>query len=117
MSANIRLATYGTLAPGKVNHHQLEALRGEWFKGIVHGKLVNAGWGAAKGCPGIIFSEKTDAVTVHIFQSENLPAHWERLDAFEGDGYRRVEVVAETPQGALAVSIYEVIVSSIEVVE
>lgn len=110
MSAAIRLATYGTLAPGKDNHHQLSELSGKWSTGIVRGKLVDAGWGAAHGCPGIIFSEKIDEVEVHIFESHDLPNHWERLDAFEGDGYRRVEVMAETANGTVEVSIYEVIV-------
>ena len=25
-----------------------------------------------------------------LFRSDDLPAHWDRLDAFEGEGYDRV---------------------------
>jgi hypothetical protein len=29
-----------------------------------------------------------------VFTSDELPAHWARLDAFEGEGYARVPVTA-----------------------
>jgi len=31
--AHRRLATYGTLAPGRPNHHHLDGLDGRWFDG------------------------------------------------------------------------------------
>lgn len=34
------LATYGTLAPGRANHHQLAELQGHWQAGHVTGHLV-----------------------------------------------------------------------------
>ena len=49
MSLDHHLATYGTLAPGRSNYHQLSDLRGEWSIGTVRGKLVDKGWGAALG--------------------------------------------------------------------
>src|ERR1700733_10423453 len=49
-----RLAVYGTLAPGRVNHHQISALAGNWKRGTVKGKLLSSGWGAALGFPGLI---------------------------------------------------------------
>lgn len=111
LTAEMRLATYGTLAPGRVNHHQLAELSGTWRKGIVRGRLLEEGWGAAHGCPGIVLDPEGPEVEVHIFESSDLPAHWARLDAFEGPGYRRVEVAARTQDGAqdgsLAVSLYE----------
>jgi gamma-glutamylcyclotransferase (GGCT)/AIG2-like uncharacterized protein YtfP len=42
-TADMRLATYGTLAPGRVNHHQLAGLDGHWRQGTVKGTLVDAG--------------------------------------------------------------------------
>ena len=108
MSANIRLATYGTLAPGQINHHELADLDGRWSKGTVYGNLVEEGWGAAHGCPGILLDTAGEAVEVSIFQSTDLPDHWQRLDAFEGDGYQRKETVAQTDDGEMKVSIYEV---------
>jgi hypothetical protein len=49
-----RLATYGTLAPGHENHGQLSDLSGRWLVGHVRGSLVEAGWGAKLGYPGMI---------------------------------------------------------------
>jgi hypothetical protein len=46
---DMRLATYGTLAPGRPNHGQLSNLPGRWLVGRVHGSLVDAGWGAKVG--------------------------------------------------------------------
>lgn len=106
LSAEHRLVTYGTLAPGRVNHEQLADLRGSWRTGIVRGRLVDEGWGAAHGCPGIILDEKAEAVEVFVFESEDLPAHWPRLDAFEGEGYRRSVVRVETEDGVIEGCIY-----------
>ncbi len=40
----IALATYGTIAPGRPNHHQLDGLEGRWLAGQVNGMLVDACW-------------------------------------------------------------------------
>jgi len=52
--ARHRLATYGSLAPGRRNHHQLDGLAGRWFRGYVRGTLVDAGWGAGLGYPALV---------------------------------------------------------------
>lgn len=101
-----RLATYGTLAPGKPNHHQLAGLDGRWFSGSVRGRLIEAGWGAATGYPGIILDDAGGDVPVDVFESPDLATHWARLDAFEGEGYRRVSVRVQTDTGELGASIY-----------
>lgn len=106
MSNDLRLATYGTLAPGRPNHHQLAGLRGRWLTGTVRGRLVAEGWGADLGYPALILDPEGDPVEVHLFQSEDLPDHWQRLDAFEGDGYRRVAARVETAEGVLDAWIY-----------
>ena len=89
-SAETRLATYGTLAPGRANHHQLEGLRGRWLTGTVRGRLIEEGWGAAMGYPALILEPQADPVAVHVFESPDLTAHWRRLDGFEGEEYKRV---------------------------
>ncbi len=104
-SAEHRLVTYGTLAPGQVNHGQLAALDGTWSTGTVRGRLLKEGWGAAHDCPGIVLGDGED-IEVSIFESEDLPAHWPRLDAFEGDEYRRVRVQVTTGQGDVEGYIY-----------
>ena len=37
-----RLATYGTLGPGRPNHHQLVPLGGTWATGTVHGLVLDS---------------------------------------------------------------------------
>ena len=101
-----RLAIYGTLAPGRVNHHQISALTGKWQRGTVKGKLMSCGWGAAFGFPGLILDPLGPPVDVHLFESADLPAHWARLDEFEGSGYRRVLTTVNTPEGDLRAWIY-----------
>ncbi|MEO1040770.1 MAG: gamma-glutamylcyclotransferase family protein [Pseudomonadota bacterium] len=104
--AAIRLATYGTLVPGRVNAHQLEALSGHWSKGVVHGHLIEEGWGADHGCPAMTPDPDGPAIDVHIFESRDLPQHWARLDAFEGDEYARVPITVLTKDGEIKASIY-----------
>jgi gamma-glutamylcyclotransferase (GGCT)/AIG2-like uncharacterized protein YtfP len=106
MSIDHRLATYGTLAPGRVNHHQLASLSGSWTTGTIRGRLIETGWGAALGYSALVLDEGGEAVEVHLFTSADLPAHWERLDAFEGAEYRRGEVTVDTSDGRVAAWIY-----------
>ncbi len=106
MTADHRLATYGTLAPGRPNHHQLTALSGAWSMGTIRGRLVVEGWGAALGYPALVLDAGGEAVAVHLFTSPDLPAHWARLDAFEGAEYRRSEVAVETAEGVVSAWIY-----------
>lgn len=106
IAAETRLATYGTLAPGRPNHHQLAALGGQWSQGRVRGKLVEAGWGASLGYPGLVLDQDGAELDVQLFQSDDLPEHWSRLDAFEGDGYRRVITAVLTADGEIDACIY-----------
>jgi gamma-glutamylcyclotransferase (GGCT)/AIG2-like uncharacterized protein YtfP len=105
-AALCRLATYGTLAPGRPNHHQLEGLDGCWFEGHVSGTLVDAGWGASLGYPALILDPDSSPIDVQVFESVQLPAHWSRLDEFEGPGYQRVTTTVRTPAGDVDASIY-----------
>ena len=101
-----RLATYGTLAPGRPNHHQLDGLEGRWLKGHVDGVLIEAGWGASLGYPALVFDPAGSAIGVDVFESVDLPAHWARLDAFEGPGYERVMITVHLPSGDVEAYIY-----------
>jgi gamma-glutamylcyclotransferase (GGCT)/AIG2-like uncharacterized protein YtfP len=101
-----RLATYGTLAPGRPNHHHLDGLDGRWLVGHVHGTLVDAGWGASLGYPALILDPDGSAIDVQVFESVDLTAHWSRLDEFEGPGYQRVVTTVRTPTGDVKASIY-----------
>lgn len=101
-----RLAVYGTLAPGRSNHGQLSDLRGEWLAGTVRGRLIPEGWGAALGFPGLVLDPNGTEVAVQVFESAELVHHWERLDEFEGDGYRREMTRIETIKGSIEAFIY-----------
>jgi len=106
--AATRLASYGSLAPGRVNHHQLALLKGSWQQGTVRGKLIDAGWGSALGFPGLILDSSGPPVEVYVFESLDLPAHWRRLDEFEGPAYQRVLTQVRTADGDLSAYIYEI---------
>lgn len=102
-----RLATYGTLGPGRSNHHEVAGIAGRWLTGTVTGHLHPQGWGAVLGYPALVLDPAGPAVVVHVLESADLPAHWARLDAFEGPGYRRVPVTVTTDEGDVVASLYE----------
>lgn len=105
-NAETRLATYGTLAPGRANYHQVADLDGSWSVGTVRGTLVEEGWGAAMGFPGLVLSADGGEIEVHVLESLDLPDHWARLDAFEGTGYERVPVKVKLAGKEVTASIY-----------
>jgi gamma-glutamylcyclotransferase (GGCT)/AIG2-like uncharacterized protein YtfP len=105
-SATCRLATYGTLSPGRPNHHELDGLAGRWTSGQVSGTVVDDGWGATIGYPALVLDPAGSAVPVQLFESDDLPAHWARLDAFEGPGYQRAVTTVRTPDGDVDAYIY-----------
>jgi gamma-glutamylcyclotransferase (GGCT)/AIG2-like uncharacterized protein YtfP len=92
-----------------VNHHHLAALKGRWLKGTVTGRLIEAGWGAALGFPGLVLDPEGPAVEVSLLESPDLPDHWPRLDALEGPGYRRVVTQVATDEGEFNAWIYVVV--------
>ena len=93
------LFVYGTLCPGQPNEHWLTRIGGRFEKASVRGKLIPQGWGAALGYPGLIPDTDGDEVAGYLFFSEALENHWQALDEFEGEGYERVLILAETADG------------------
>ena len=96
-----RLFIYGTLAPGRPNEHVLADVPGTWEPATVRGTLLQEGWGATQGYPGIVLEENGDEVHGFIFTSDKLPEHWDRLDEFEGDGYERLVTSARLENGSV----------------
>jgi gamma-glutamylcyclotransferase (GGCT)/AIG2-like uncharacterized protein YtfP len=92
-----RLAVYGTLAPGRPNHHVVAPLGGEWTEGVVEGDLYPVGWGATLGYPAFRPRAGGPAVAVHVLTSPKLALAWPALDEFEGPGYRRILIPVLTP--------------------
>jgi gamma-glutamylcyclotransferase (GGCT)/AIG2-like uncharacterized protein YtfP len=72
----------------------------------VQSNLIDAGWGAGIGFPGLILDPSGPSVEVYVFESSDLPSHWSRLDEFEGPGYRRVVTQVRTADGDLIACIY-----------
>lgn len=103
-----RLAAYGSLRPGEANHHVVADVPGRWTEGTTRGTLHSSGWGAGLGYPGLEWDPRGREVTVAILESTALPAHWERLDAFEGEAYRRILVSVETAEGRVVCNLYAI---------
>lgn len=104
-----RLAVYGSLAPGERNDWVLRELAGEWKPGLVRGVLHPDGWGASQGFPGMQWVPTAGIMSVLLFSSPELPQHWTRIDAFEGDDYRRILIPVGLDGGDRVVAnIYEV---------
>ncbi|MEM1188935.1 MAG: gamma-glutamylcyclotransferase family protein [Pseudomonadota bacterium] len=93
------LFVYGTLAPGRPNHHLLAGLEGTWAKATLKGRLMDEGWGADQGYPGIIPDPDASPVRGHVLSSPELAAHWAMLDEFEGPGYERRSVAVTLASG------------------
>lgn len=108
-----RLAMYGTLAPGRSNHHVVAPYDGTWTRGRVRGDFEEAGWGAAAGYPALRCRADGPWVPVHLLESLLLPGGWRAIDEFEGSEYRRVLVpvyAARGDRGALitVANLYEI---------
>jgi gamma-glutamylcyclotransferase (GGCT)/AIG2-like uncharacterized protein YtfP len=91
------LAVYGTLAPGKPNHHVVAPLGGEWTDGWIEGDLFQVGWGAALGYSAFRPRAGGAAVAVKVLTAPGLATAWPDLDRFEGAEYRRILVPVFSP--------------------
>ena len=109
-----RLFVYGTLAPGRPNEHVLADIPGRWEPGTVRGTLLQEGWGARVGYPGIVLDQTGDEVQGFLFSSDALAEHLPRLDAFEGNGYERVETSVQLDEGSVDAYIYILSRSSVQ---
>jgi len=92
--ANRHLAALG---PGRANHHHLADLGGRWLRGFVRGD-----WLPRAGAPPWAFLRSSSTPGPGgrdrpLLESDDLSAHWPRLDTFEDDGYRRVITDVTTP--------------------
>jgi len=96
-----RLFVYGTLAPGRPNAHMLSSVVGTWEKGAVRGRLLAEGWGADHGYPGIVLDRSAQPVVGFVLTSEQLSKEWARLDAFEGQAYRRAIAEVQLDGGSV----------------
>ena len=94
-----RLFVYGTLQPGQSNASVLRRIGGTFQPATICGRLYPEGWGAASGFPALVLDEEGEKVPGYVFSSDGLSRQWQRLDAFEGDGYRRVVATVRLEDG------------------
>ena len=85
-----RLFIYGSLQPGGPNEHVLADVDGNWEPAFVKGRLLEAGWGASMGYPGLVIDQDGGEIHGHVLSSPGLTAVWATLDEFEGEGYERI---------------------------
>ena len=90
------LFVYGTLVPGGPNEHVLSAIGGKWEEASVKGYLKQQGWGAEMGYPGIVLDNTGDEIKGYIYSSDKLDSHWDELDDFEGEEYKRILIKVKT---------------------
>lgn len=90
-----KLAVYGTLAPGKVNHHQIADLGGDWRDAALRGELGQVPEGVHQGLPGLRLDPAGSVMPVRLLVSAKLPSAWSRLDAFEDAEMQRLLVLLE----------------------
>jgi gamma-glutamylcyclotransferase (GGCT)/AIG2-like uncharacterized protein YtfP len=88
------LVVYGTLAPGRPNHHLLADVPGEWSEVVITGEL-----GEWAGYPMFRWSVDGDRVAAWLLRSPALPDHYDRLDKFETDAYLRLLIPYESSSG------------------
>lgn len=94
-TAMIRLAAYGSLRPGRENHHLVADLRGTWQRGHVRGLLHPGGGEGRERWAKLTLDESGPEVEVEVLESQDLLARWDELDRFEGAAYRRQLVIVE----------------------
>lgn len=97
-----RLFVYGTLAPGQSGHHFLKDIQGTWQAGSILGTLYPDGVGPTAGYPAVDVENPAARVAGYLLTSEQLPQYWQRLDEYEGEGYRRVRAMVTVAGGGHA---------------
>lgn len=99
-----RLLVYGSLAPGECHDDVLASIPGRWLPAKIQGEIDRTG-----NYPRFTWRPGGPVHTVQCFAAPTLPAHWPRLDFFEGEGYRRIWISAQVDGEQRVASIYEAV--------
>lgn len=95
------LIIYGTLAPGRSNHSEVENIKGEWKKGMVKGKLLTVGDGYVAFQHAQTGEEEN--IEAFVLFSEEWMDNWCCLDEFEGEDYLRILAKYELNNGEIGI--------------
>ena len=98
---NTRLVVYGSLAPGEANHHVLSDIRGQWVRCFVTGTIR-----IVDGYRALTWDPDGPSFQALLFVSAELPEHWATIDAFEGEGYRRIVIPARVDETEVMANVY-----------
>lgn len=79
-----KLIVFGTLSPGNSKDHVVSYLRGIWDHCKINGTISESG-----GYPFFELNPAAPSIDARLFINDDLPAHWDRLDHFEGLEYIR----------------------------
>jgi gamma-glutamylcyclotransferase (GGCT)/AIG2-like uncharacterized protein YtfP len=102
------LFVYGTLRAGERNAGELDRIPGGTRRvASTRGTLVTRGQGGPYTYPAITLDPAAPVVPGELFTAPTLEEHWERLDAFEGEEYRRVLTDVEVEGGPVRAWVYE----------
>lgn len=111
------LVVYGTLAPGQSNHDVVADIGGEWIEVSIRGERFHAVWSGTFGYPGFTADPDGPLQPALVLASDELAAHWDRLDEFEGPGYERrvIEVFDRSGRTSLGYGyVYETLVATLD---
>ena len=97
-----RLAVYGSLRPGESNHRQLATVPGNWLDGTVKGRINQPGEYLE-----FTWDVSSPELAVKVLTSDRLCDHFDRLDEFEGEDYRRILVPVMIAEKVQICHIYE----------
>lgn len=93
-----KLFSYGTLQPGRQNHHVAERFGGRWFSATTRGRR----WVMRGRFPALRWNPEGEVVEGSLLLSGRID--WERLDAFEGSLYNRILLPVEIREDEHAVA-------------
>ena len=79
-----RLASYGTLSPGEVNHCIVGGIPGKWKDCLLLGQIREE-----EGLKIYKWDTYGDEIAAKILSSPDLPKRWGEIDRFEGARYGR----------------------------
>ncbi len=96
-----RLIVYGTLVPGGMYHYLLADLPGTWEPCVIRGFM-----GEYWGFKAFQYDENGPEHPAWLLTSPALPEKFPELDAFEGEPYRRIIILARVGLRRVLAHIY-----------
>lgn len=96
-----KLVVYGTLAPGQPNYGMLERLHGSFEECKVKGSIEEV-----NQLPFFVWKPHGQLVKAKLFTSSSLPSHWENLDRFEGENYKRILIPVKKADSISIANVY-----------